>query len=210
VINFSNRKPIYFPYASVVLTLAFLVFVIITEFTLYQDRLMGLYAIHTKTYWPLIQLQPFELLRLITALFLHGNWLHWIINSSIFLLLAFSIERVIGWQKFTFVFITAGMMGNLMASWFLQGQDNLLIGASGGVSGLIGMWLVMFPQKKINFILPIGLYMQKTSMPLAVVIVLWLVVQIILQFQPQPSYDIAWISHITGFATGFLLAWFVK
>jgi len=210
VINFSNRKPVYFPYASVVLALAFLVFLVITEFTQYQDRLMGLYAIHTKTYWPLIQQHPFELLRLITALFLHGNWLHWIINSSIFLLLAFSIERVIGWQKFSFVFLTAGMMGNLLASWFLEGQDNLLIGASGGVSGLIGMWLVMFPQKKINFILPIGLYMQKTSMPLAVVIVLWLVVQIILQFQPQPSYDIAWISHITGFATGFLLAWFVK
>ncbi len=171
---------------------------------------MDLYAIHTADYWRTIQQQPFELLRLFTATFIHGNWLHWIINSSIFLLLAFSIERVIGWQKFTFVFITAGMMGNLMASWFLQGQDNLLIGASGGVSGLIGMWLVMFPQKKINFILPIGLYMQKTSMPLAVVSVLWLVVQIILQFQPQPSYDIAWISHITGFATGFLLAWFVK
>ncbi|TDR20559.1 rhomboid family intramembrane serine protease [Marinicella litoralis] len=192
------------------LTLAFLFFLIITEFTAYQPKLMELYAIHTNTYWSLIQQQPLELLRLITATFLHGNWLHWIINNSIFLLLAFSIEKVIGGQKFIFLFLTCGLVGNLAASLFLQGQDNLLIGASGAVSGLIGVWLVMFPRKKIDFILPIGLYLQKTSMPLAVVIMLWLVVQIILQFQPHPSYDIAWISHIMGFTTGFLLAWFVK
>lgn len=210
MINFSNQRPIYFPYVSVVLTLAFLFFLIITEFTTYQPKLMELYAIHTQGYWHLIQQQPLELLRLITATFIHGNWLHWIINSSIFLLLAFSIEKVIGGQKFMFLFIACGLVGNLVASLFLQNQDNLLIGASGAVSGLIGVWLVMFPRKKIDFILPIGLYLQKTSMPLAVVIMLWLVVQITLQFQPNPSYDIAWISHIMGFTTGFLLAWFVK
>jgi|GEM_PF-1899750 len=192
------------------LTFAFLFFLIITEFTSYQPKLMELYAIHTSTYWDLIQQHPLELLRLVTATFIHGNWLHWIINSSIFLLLAFSIEKVIGGQKFFFVFISCGLVGNLVASLLLQEQDNLLIGASGAVSGLIGVWLVMFPRKKIDFILPIGLYLQKTSMPLAVVIILWLVVQVILQFQPSPSYDIAWISHIIGFTTGFLLAWFVK
>ncbi len=171
---------------------------------------MAQYAIQTKEYWSLMQQQPGELFRLVTALFLHGNILHWVINNSVFLLLSFAIERVIGWQKFLWVFLFSGIVGNLVASYFLQDQDNLLLGASGAVSGLIGLWLVMFPSKKINFILPIGLYMQKTSMPIAVVIVLWLIVQIILQFQPNPAYDIAWISHIMGFTTGFLLAWFVK
>ncbi len=171
---------------------------------------MDLYAIHTKQYWGLIQQQPTELFRLLTTLFLHGNVLHWVINISIFLLLAFAIEQVIGGQKFLTVFLLSGIVGNVFASYFLQSQDNVLVGASGAVSGLIGMWLVLFPRKKINFILPIGLYMQKTSMPLAVVIILWLLVQIILQVQTNPSYDIAWISHIMGFATGFLLAWLVK
>lgn len=171
---------------------------------------MTLYAIQTLDYWSLIQQQPTEILRLLTSLFLHGNMVHWVINYSIFALLAFSIERVISGQKFLLVFLSSGIIGNLVASFFLQEQNNLLIGASGAVSGLIGYWLVLFPRKKINFILPIGLYLQKTSMPIAVVIILWLVVQIILQFQPQPSYDIAWLSHIMGFATGFTLAWFIK
>ncbi len=210
MINFSSQKPSYFPYASVILTLAFLCFIVLTEFSAFHHQVMDNYAIKTKEYWPSLSQQPIEALRLLTALFLHGNWLHWVINNSIFLLMAFAIERVIGSQKFLMVFLLSGLVGNLFASYFLQSQDNLLIGASGAVSGLIGLWLVMFPRKKINFILPIGLYMQKTSMPLAVIIILWLLVQVILQFQPNPSYDIAWISHIMGFTTGFLLAWFVK
>ena len=171
---------------------------------------MALYAIKTKDYWSLVQQQPTEFFRLLTALFLHGNLVHWVINYSIFALLAFSIEKVISGEKFLLVFLLSGIIGNLIASLSLQDQDNVLIGASGAVSGLIGYWLVLFPRKKINFILPIGLYLQKTSMPIAVVIFLWLLIQIILQFQPHPSYDIAWISHIMGFATGFTLAWFVK
>ncbi len=210
MINFSNQKPVYFPYVSIVLSLAFIGFLFLSEFTTYQPKLMDYYAIHTATYWETVTQQHIELVRLFTALFLHGNWLHWIINNSIFLLLSFSIERMIGGQKLALIFFAAGIIGNIAGSLMFQGQDNLLIGASGAVAGLIGLWLVMFPDKKINFIIPIGLYLQKTSMPLAVVILLWLVVQIILQFQPSPSYDISWISHIAGFSTGFLLAWFVK
>jgi len=210
MINFSNRTPSYFPYVSVLVSLLLFIFLILSEFTIYQPQIMELYAIQTRGYWSLIQQQPTEIFRLLTALFLHGNLVHWVINYSIFVLLAFSIEKVISGQKFLLVFLLSGIIGNLFASFFLQDQDNVLIGASGAVSGLIGYWLVLFPRKKINFILPIGLYMQKTSMPIAVVIVLWLLVQIILQFQPNPSYDIAWISHIMGFATGFILAWFVK
>ncbi|WP_223787290.1 rhomboid family intramembrane serine protease [Marinicella meishanensis] len=210
MINFSNLKPSHFPYVSLVLLLLFLLFLVLSEMSPYRDHLLNQYAINTAAYWQVIQQQPIETVRLITALFLHGNILHWVINNSVFLLLAFAIERVIGWQKFLAVFLLSGVVGNLFACYFLQEQDNLLLGASGAVSGLIGLWLVLFPQKKINFILPIGLYLQKTSMPIAVVIILWLIIQIILQFQPNPSYDIAWISHIMGFTTGFLLAWFVK
>ncbi len=210
MINFSNKTPQYFPYVSVLVSLVFLLFLILNEYTFYRPQIMQLYAINTRDYWPLIQQHPTEVFRLLTALFLHGNLVHWVINYSIFVLLAFSIERVISGQKFLLVFLLSGIIGNLFASYFLQHQDNILIGASGAVSGLIGYWMVLFPHKKINFILPIGLYMQKTSMPIAVVIVLWLVIQIILQFQPHPSYDIAWISHIMGFTTGFLLAWFIK
>ncbi len=210
MINFSDRTPRYFPYVSVLVSLLLFLFLVLTELSNYRFQIMELYAIKTKDYWSLTQQQPTEIFRLLTTLFLHGNMVHWVINYSIFALLAFAIERVISGQKFLLVFLLSGVIGNLVASFFLQEQDNILIGASGAVSGLIGYWLVLFPRKKINFILPIGLYMQKTSMPIAVIIVLWLLVQIILQFQPHPSYDIAWISHIMGFTTGFILAWFVK
>jgi len=210
VINFSSQKPSYVPYVSAVLTVLLVLFLGLMEWTSLKNDLIEFYAIHTDEFWRDIYRHPLEGLRLFTALFIHGNWLHWIINVSAFVLLAFPIERVIGPQKFLLIFMLAGLFGNLAASFFMQNQDHILLGASGAVSGLIGLWLVLFPHKKIVFVIPIGLYLEKSSMPLAVIIFFWLCFQLVLHFQPDIHYNIAWMSHLTGFTTGFLLAWFVK
>ena len=69
---------------------------------------------------------------------------------------------------------------------------------------------VRHEMKKISFVIPIGLYLEKTSMPLWVIIFFWLCFQLVLHFQPNIHYNIAWMSHLSGFTAGFLLAWFVK
>lgn len=168
------------------------------------------WAIKTQNYFGLISEQPLELKRLLSSLFLHGNWSHWLINCSVFVLLAFSIERVLGWQRFMVLYFGAGIIGNIAACLTLSSSGQILLGASGAVSGLIGAWLVLFPGRNIRFIFPIGLYLQKTSLPLTVVVFLWLSIQIALQFMATNLYNVAWISHIAGFTSGFLLARFVK
>ena len=210
MINFSNLKPRYVPYVSALISLVLLLFLVLMEATDLKQNLIDYYAIHTSNFWPKIEQHPLEILRLFTALFLHGNWLHWLTNVYAFVLLAFAIERVIGPQKFLFIFLTAGIVGNISAAWVMQNQDHILLGASGAVSGLIGLWLVLFPHKKISFVIPIGLYLEKTSMPLSVIIFFWLCFQLVLHFQPNIHYNIAWMSHLSGFTAGFLLAWFVK
>lgn len=168
------------------------------------------WALSPQLFFDQVSEHPAESVRLITALFLHGNWSHWLINCSVFILLAFSIERELGWQKLALVYLGAGVIGNAVTCWTMSDSTGVLLGASGAVSGLIGAWLVLFPNRKINFIVPIGLYMQKTNLPLTVVVGLWLSIQIILQFMPHPAFNVAWISHIVGFAGGFLLTRFVK
>jgi len=210
VINFSSLKPCYAPYSAALISILLLVFLVLMEATDLKQNLIDFYAIHTNEFWSRIDQHPLELLRLFTAIFLHGNWLHWLTNVSAFVLLAFAIERVIGAQKFLLIFFTAGIAGNLSAALVMQNQDHILLGASGAVSALIGLWLVLFPDKKINFVIPIGLYLEKTSMPLWVIIFFWLCFQLVLHFQPDIHYNIAWMSHLSGFTAGFLLAWFVK
>ncbi|WP_395377640.1 rhomboid family intramembrane serine protease [Marinicella sp. W31] len=207
MINFSNQKPKPFPWMSVLIGLLFTISIFLVELTDYKSLLFRELAIDTDQFFSRVTEHTVEFFRLILSLFLHGNWLHWGINTLVFFLLSFQLERTMGSNRFMLLFLLSGLAGNLAAIWFLQDTDSLLMGASGAVSGLIGAWLVVYPHKKISFIIPIGLYLQKASMPISLIIMMWFAVQLVLQFQTNAAYDIAWISHITGFAIGLILAW---
>lgn len=168
------------------------------------------WAIQTRSFYQNLLDNLMLLTRLFTSLFLHGNWSHWLVNCSVFVLLSFSIERVLGWQKLALVYFGSGILGHLVAIATMQDSSSFLLGASGAVSGLIGSWLVLFPNRNISFIIPIGLYFQKTSLPLTAVVAIWLGIQVLLQFMPTPAFNVAWLSHIVGFVGGFLLTRFVK
>ncbi len=210
MINFSSQQRKYIPYLSILTACALLLVMLWLAWQEDSHQKYADWAIKTKGFFAFVADDPKQSMRFFTSLFLHGSWSHWLINCSVFVLLAFSIERVLGWQRFMLLYFGAGLIGNLAACLTLSGSSHVLLGASGAVSGLIGAWLVLFPGRNIRFIVPIGLYLQKTSLPLAVVIFLWLSIQIALQFMATNLYNVAWISHIAGFTSGFLLARFVK
>ena len=210
MISFSSKKRKYVPYVSILTGLLLLFAMLWLNWHDHNHQVFKQWAIKTNGFFVFLSQEPGQAFRLISALFLHGNWSHWLINCSVFVLLAFSIERVLGWQRFTLLYFGAGIIGNLAACLTLSSSNHVLLGASGAVSGLIGAWLVLFPGRNIRFIFPIGLYLQKTSLPLTVVVFLWLSIQISLQFMASNLYNVAWISHIAGFTAGFLLARFVK
>ncbi len=143
--------------------------------------------------------------RLFTAVFLHANWYHWAGNMVIFLPLAFHLERHTNSWWFLLIFLLSGLAGNLASLFMLRDSDHYLLGASGAVSGLLGAWLRLFPQKRLRVLIPIGLYLQKAQVPIFILILVWLVVQLALQLSSH-SYHVAWSAHIAGFVTGFLLA----
>lgn len=150
-----------------------------------------------------------EWYRLFTALFLHANWFHWAGNMVVFLPLGIHLERHTNSLWFLFVFVLSGVAGNLVSLALLHDSSHYLLGASGAISGLLGAWLRLFPQKRLHVFIPIGLYLQKARVPISLFILVWLVTQFALQFN-SASYHIAWSAHIAGFVTGFLLASLVR
>lgn len=210
MINFSNRQPKYFPLLSCLIGLLLLVAMVWSSWLENNQDLYAQWAIKTRGYFHTLADSPIQSVRLITALFIHGNWSHWLVNCSVFVLLSFSIERVLGWKKLALVYFGSGVLGQIIAIMTMQESNTFLLGASGAVSGLIGSWLVLFPNRNIRFIIPIGLYIQKTSLPLTAVVAVWLGIQVLLQFMPVPTFNVAWLSHIVGFVAGFLLTRFVK
>ncbi len=78
--------------------------------------------------------------RLLTAPFLHGHPLHWVLNAGGLWYLGRRVEALAGWPHLAMVFLGAMLCGGVATAHLAPGRPSL--GASGGLLGLLGFLLV--------------------------------------------------------------------
>lgn len=85
-----------------------------------------------------------EYYRLFTAAFLHGGYLHLILNSVAFFYIGPVLEMFVG-RKWLFVLFGLSVLGGSLASVLLSSENIISVGASGGIMGLIAaLFIVAF------------------------------------------------------------------
>lgn len=77
--------------------------------------------------------------RLLTAPFLHGHWIHWLMNASALAYLGKRVEVFARWPHLVLSFVISAWIGGEASARFTQSTS---IGASGGLMGLLGFLLV--------------------------------------------------------------------
>jgi membrane associated rhomboid family serine protease len=77
--------------------------------------------------------------RLLTAPFLHGHWLHWLMNVSALAYLGKRVEVFARWPHFAMAFAISAWIGGEASARYMK---QLSVGASGGLMGLLGFLLV--------------------------------------------------------------------
>ena len=147
-----------------------------------------------------------ELVSLFSALLVHGSWLHLLGNLAYLWVFGIPLERYVGHVGFLLVFLVAGGLTNLLLVLQVPELATPVIGASGGVSAVIGCYLALFPNRRIGVYLPLGLYMQYVSMPSLLVIGSWFALQVAYTVFGPVSEQIAWRVHVEGFVAGVLAA----
>ena len=132
------------------------------------------------------------IMRLFTSMFIHAGIAH--IASNLFALayMGGSAERSIGKPKFIAIYLLAGLGGALfhgvIASYILGNGDSVLIGASGAISGILGISAAMGDIR--------GYY--------------WLAIQVFYVFIGSvASLSIAFAAHVGGFIAGLALTKFL-
>jgi rhomboid protease GluP len=83
-----------------------------------------------------------QIWRLLTPIFLHGGWLHLIVNELSLLMLGVPMEQIYGARKFFLIYMFAGVAG--FAASTLRAPEVMSVGASGAIFGLVGAGLI-FP-----------------------------------------------------------------
>lgn len=148
--------------------------------------------------------QP-SLLTVFTSMFLHAGLLH--LAGNLFFLWMFgdNVEEFLGPVLFVAVYLACGACGAFLHWVFNSASAVPCVGASGAISGLIGVYLVFFPRAKADLIFFIPYYRVGTSALVA--IAAWFGMQMVLAMGLEATglkayVDIAFWAHVGGFLAG--------
>lgn len=147
-----------------------------------------------------------ELLAIVTALFFHGDWLHLAGNLAYLWVFGITVERAIGHWGLAASFLLLGALANLFLALQMSDTHTPVIGASGGVSAIIGIYLGLFPVSRMGLWLPLGLYLQFARVPAILVIGSWFTLQLIYTVIGTQDGAVAWWAHVAGFLAGVMVA----
>ena len=153
------------------------------------------------TWQAMLDLRP---LTLLTAVFIHLDWLHLVGNLLFLAIFGLPAERALGPLRFLLLFVLGGALANLCTVLLLEVPRSVVVGASGAVSTLIGAYLALFPRARLGFVLPLGLFLEWVRTPASLMIGLWAALQLIFTFVGPGFGAVAWSAHVCGFVLGVM------
>jgi membrane associated rhomboid family serine protease len=145
-------------------------------------------------------------LSVLTAMFLHGSWLHLLGNMLFLLVFGNNIEDRMGRLKFLFFYLFCGYAATYGFALFKSGSTGSLVGASGAIAGVLGAYLVTFPRAKVVSLLTFFFFVP-VPLPAWVVLGSWFVLQYLYftGIGVAQGGDVAYGAHVVGFVVGALL-----
>jgi membrane associated rhomboid family serine protease len=95
-----------------------------------------------------------DYLPFITNIFLHGGWLHVILNMWTFWLFGPAVEDRLGSFRFTAFYLICGVAASATHAWMNANSTLPVMGASGAIAGVLGAHMRLFPFSSV-VVLPI-------------------------------------------------------
>ncbi|MFD9225568.1 rhomboid family intramembrane serine protease [Streptomyces sp. NPDC060064] len=142
----------------------------------------------------------------LTALFVHGSWLHLLGNMLFLYVFGAMAEERMGQLEFALFYLGCGYLALLAYAAANAGSEQTLVGASGAISGVLGAFLYLFPKARVTSLFPF-LFFLPLRFPAWIVLIFWFVLQWLAARSAGSGPGVAYLAHLVGFGTGFLYAW---
>lgn len=153
--------------------------------------------------------KKFSIITLITSLFLHGGWMHIIGNMWFLWLVGVNIEDSWGRPFFLGFYILSGIIASLFFMIF-NNTNVHLIGASGAIAGLMGVFTIKFFKNRIKFLLVLfPFFVGVVSVFAGFVFPFWFIEQLLYAIYVQGS-NVAFWAHVGGFSFGVITVVLLK
>lgn len=145
-------------------------------------------------------------------MFIHGGWLHLILNIYFLYIFGDNVEARLGHMRYFVSYLAFGIIGAIVYVFLSPLNGNPMVGASGAVAGVMGAYIVFFPRARIKTLLIIIIFITFVNIPAVVFIGVWFIAQVCsaLLDGTADATGIAWWAHVGGFMAGMLLALFLR
>jgi len=152
-----------------------------------------------------------ELLRPLTAQFLHAGWLHIAGNMLFLWVFGDNVEDAMGPRRYLLFYLAAGYIAALAQVYTDTSEVIPLVGASGAIAGVLGAYLVLYPRATVVAIVPF-LFFLPLRVPAPALIAVWFLTQVFSGVATIGMETVggeggtAWFAHIGGFVAGLASA----
>jgi len=120
-----------------------------------------------------------QVFHLFTSMFLHGSWMHLLGNMWFLWLFGNNIEDSMGHLRFIVFYLLCGLaaaMGQVVTN---PSSVVPMVGASGAISGVMGAYLVLFPNVRVYALVPIVIFITSVALPAWVMLGYWFLIQFV-------------------------------
>jgi membrane associated rhomboid family serine protease len=137
----------------------------------------------------------------LSSMFMHGSIMH--IGGNMLFLWIFgdNIENRVGHIRFAIFYVITGIIAALAHILTDSSSVIPMLGASGAISGVLGGYLLLFPNKQVRAIM---FSFMMTTVPAFVALGAWIGLQL-LQSYLGGGGGVAYMAHIGGFIAGLAL-----
>jgi hypothetical protein len=146
----------------------------------------------------------FEIWQPITSMFLHANFTHILINMFVLYSFGTQLEKMIGQNKFSTLYIVSGIISG--ASWLLFGTS-AAVGASGALCSLMSAYMLIVPDSKVLLLFIIQMKIKHAIYGFGVISFIFSILQFI---NPIYGFGVGHIVHLSGLIVGYILTLYWK
>lgn len=149
---------------------------------------------------------------LLSAMFMHGGWMHLGGNMLYLWIFGDNVEDRFGHLGFLIFYLLAGLIAT--AAQYVVNPQSVIpnVGASGAIAGVLGAYLLMFPQAKVRVLV----FNVVAVLPAVLVLGFWIALQIfsgagsIMDGNRADTGGVAYMAHVGGFVAGFAMAFLMR
>lgn len=141
-----------------------------------------------------------------TSMFMHGSWMHIIVNMWFLWVFGDNVEDAMGPVRFFVFYLLCGLAAAFAQIASDPASPVPMVGASGAIGGVMGAYARLYPHARVENLVPLGFYLTTVAVPAYFMLGYWFLLQLLEGLlTPAGQGGVAFWAHAGGFLAGLLL-----